>query len=165
VKVIKSLDKYFEEVLMGISLLTIVVLMTLQVIMRYLFNHALSFPEEICRYSFIWLCYLGVSYAVKAGGTLKVDILYVIFPKMQNFLSVLSDAAYVLFSAALLIPGIRVIQTMMELHSKSAAVGLPLWIIYVSLFLGCALTVIRMIEKYVGIAKERREKSKRREDL
>ncbi|WP_130861071.1 TRAP transporter small permease [Bacilliculturomica massiliensis] len=155
-KVIRFLDDHFEEILMSVALMTIVVFMTLQVFMRYIMHHALSSPEEICRYSFIWMCYLGVSYAVKRGEALRVDILGVIFPKIRGALDVISDAFYVIFCAALLMPGVRVIQSMMRLQSKSAALEIPLWIIYTSLFLGCGLAIFRMIEKYIGVIKKKR---------
>ena len=44
------LDKHFEETLLGIFLILITVIIFLQVVMRYVFSRALSWPEEFTRY-------------------------------------------------------------------------------------------------------------------
>lgn len=156
-KALKFLDRYFEEILMSIFLIVIIVMMTMQVIMRYVFNSALSFPEEVSRYSFIWMCYLGVSYAVKKGGALKVDILPTLVPALQKPLDVLGDVFYMGFCVAMILPGITTVQSVMKMGSSSAAIGLPMWIVYLSFLIGSILTVIRMIEKYIVLIRARKK--------
>ena len=156
-KILKFLDDHLEEVLMSIFLVMIIVMMTAQVIMRYVFNNALSFPEEVSRYSFIWMCYLGVSYAVKKGGILKVDILTTLFPKLQKPLDIFGDVLYAAFCALMIVPGFQTVTSIMENGSTSAAIGLPMWIVYLSFLIGAILTVIRTIEKYISLFRGKKE--------
>ena len=58
-KVLRWLDKHFEECIMFANLWIIVCLSTIQIIMRYLFKNSLSWPEEMNRYLFIWFAYVG----------------------------------------------------------------------------------------------------------
>ena len=157
VKVLKWLDKHFEETLMSIFLLIIIVMMTMQVVMRYIFRNALPFPEEVSRYCFIWMSYLGVSYAVKTGGSLKVDILQTLIPALTKPLETLGDIMYAAFSAVMILPGIGVVKRVMEIGSKSAAIQLPMWIIYLSFLVGAVLTVIRTIQKIIAIICSKKE--------
>lgn len=157
-RVIRFLYKHTEEILMSITLVTLVVMMTLQVIMRYVFNHALSFPEEVCRYCFIWMSYLGVSYAVKVGGALRVDIVAVLIPKIAPALNIIGDVFYVIFCGAMTCYGVNVIRSMANLGSRSAALEIPLWIVFLSLLAGCALALIRMIEKYIDLIRSKTRK-------
>ncbi len=45
-----------------------------QVVLRYLFNHPVTWIEEISRYLFVWIVFLGSATAFRAGEHIKVDI-------------------------------------------------------------------------------------------
>ena len=53
------LDKHFEESIMLFLLSVMVILMGLQVFMRYVIARSLSWPEEIIRFGFIWFAFLS----------------------------------------------------------------------------------------------------------
>ena len=53
-KVLRWLDKYFEETVMMIFLAALSCAMMLQIISRFIFQHALPWPEEFCRYCFVY---------------------------------------------------------------------------------------------------------------
>lgn len=158
-KIIKWLDQYFEEVLMMIFLPIIIVMMGAQVIMRYVVGYSLSFPEEISRYSFIWLSYLGVSYAVKTDQALKVDIIHTLVPKLKKPLDILGDIAYFAFFAYMIVPGFNAVMVTKAFGSASPALNIPIWILYSSLLLGSVLACVRMIQKYVKMYLEHKKKN------
>jgi TRAP-type C4-dicarboxylate transport system permease small subunit len=116
--------------------------------MRYLVGNSLSWPEEVSRYSFIWLSYLGLSYAIKKDASLKVDIIHTLVPKLKAPLNVFGDIVLFLFCIAMIQPGYHTILKTMAIGSNSAAISMPMWILYVSLFLGVILSCIRLIQKY-----------------
>ncbi len=68
-KVLHFLDEHFEEMMLVILLAVMTASIFYQVVMRYVFNSAPSWTEELCRYSFIWCAYFGVSLGVKAKCT------------------------------------------------------------------------------------------------
>ena len=45
----------------------------LQVIFRYFFNHPLFWSEELSRYCFVWIVFVGAAIAVKHGAHIGVD--------------------------------------------------------------------------------------------
>ena len=47
----------------------------LQVIMRYVFNNALAWPEELGRYTFILATYIGIVIMTRTSEHLKIDVL------------------------------------------------------------------------------------------
>jgi TRAP-type transport system small permease protein len=73
----KVIDGFFKllEFLVVICLLAMVVMVFGNVIMRYFFNSGISISEEMSRYAFIWLTYLGAMVAMREGGHLGVDTL------------------------------------------------------------------------------------------
>ena len=58
-KVLRWLDKHFEECIMFANLWIIVCLSTIQIIMRYLFKNSLSWPEEMNRLITGRICFRG----------------------------------------------------------------------------------------------------------
>ena len=69
-KIIRWLDQHVEELLLTIFSSVMVAVIFVQVVMRQL-NSSLSWSEELARFCFIWLIYLGISY----GGEKTGDIL------------------------------------------------------------------------------------------
>ncbi|MCD8077414.1 MAG: TRAP transporter small permease subunit [Lachnospiraceae bacterium] len=83
-KVIKYLDEHLEELLMVFFLGVISILIMLQVIMRYFFHHALPWPEEACRYLFVYSSMLSVSYCMAKDKNFVVEFIYDMFPKYRR---------------------------------------------------------------------------------
>ncbi len=63
------------EVLL-VALMAAMVLMVFgNVVLRYAFNSGLVFSEELSRWAFVWMTFLGAIIAVKEGGHLGTDML------------------------------------------------------------------------------------------
>ena len=73
----RLIDLFFKllELLVVLSLFAMVVMVFGNVIMRYVFNSGIPISEELSRYAFIWLTYIGAMIAMREGGHLGVDTL------------------------------------------------------------------------------------------
>ena len=60
------------HVLAAVLLVLAVVMMAVQVTLRLVFNNPLSFPEEVVRYFFVWVVFLGSAVAVTRGTHIRV---------------------------------------------------------------------------------------------
>jgi TRAP-type C4-dicarboxylate transport system permease small subunit len=63
------------EVLIAAALAVMVVLVFGNVVLRYAFNSGIAISEEVSRWLFVWLCFLGAVVAMKEGGHLGTDML------------------------------------------------------------------------------------------
>jgi TRAP-type transport system small permease protein len=63
------------ELLVVLCLFAMVVMVFGNVVMRYAFNSGILISEEMSRYAFIWLTYIGAMIAMREGGHLGVDSL------------------------------------------------------------------------------------------
>lgn len=138
-----------EEKLMSVSLWAIVIIMGIQVIMRYVFSSSLQWSEEISRYFFIWFAFLGMSYAVKKGSHMRIDILEYNLPKLKKPIEILGDLFFMIFAIYMLIHGSKVIIFLKDSGQSSPAMGLPMYLVYLSLLIGFALVICRIVQKYV----------------
>lgn len=78
----KLIDGFFKllEFLVVAMLLAMVVMVFGNVVARYAFNTGIVLSEEMSRYCFIWLTYIGAMVAMREGGHLGMDSLVQILP-------------------------------------------------------------------------------------
>jgi TRAP-type C4-dicarboxylate transport system, small permease component len=73
----KSIDLFFRllELLVVVSLVAMVIMVFGNVVLRYGFNSGITVSDEMSRYCFIWLTYIGAMIAMRERGHLGVDTL------------------------------------------------------------------------------------------
>ena len=73
----RAIDGYcrFLGLLMVIALAAMVLLVFGNVVLRYAFNSGITVSEEVSRWLFVWLTFLGATVALKEHGHLGTDLL------------------------------------------------------------------------------------------
>lgn len=117
-------------------------LVFLNVILRYVFNSGITWSEELSRFLFVWMVFLGAIAALKDNMHLAVTILLDRLPaKAKKFCLVLSHLL-ILFVLCLLLDGSWKM-TVLNLDSKAPATGLPLAFVYgIGMVTGISMAVI-----------------------
>lgn len=147
-KIVRWLDKYFEESVMLVLLGTMLILMGLQVFMRYVLARSLSWPEEMIRFIFIWFVFIGMSYCVRENIHLRVDLLEIGVPRLKKALNVVQDLVFFAFCAYMIRPALAGIGMLMRNGQTSPAMDIPMSLVYASLLLGFVLTMLRFVQKW-----------------
>jgi TRAP-type C4-dicarboxylate transport system permease small subunit len=146
-KIFKLLDEYFE-IAVGcvlISLMTIIIF--IQVVMRYVFQNSLVWSEELARYIFIWLIYLGLSYGAKMMKHIKIDAALSLFPKTARpYVVILGDILFLAFALFIIATSLEIVQKQLILGQTSPALQVPMWTVYAAPLVGFTLTAIRQIQ-------------------
>ena len=70
-----SIHWFFKalELLIVVAMLAMVVMVFGNVVLRYVFNTGITISDEMSRYCFIWLTYIGAMVAMREKGHLGVD--------------------------------------------------------------------------------------------
>jgi TRAP-type C4-dicarboxylate transport system permease small subunit len=63
------------DLLIAAALAVMVLLVFGNVVLRYAFNSGIAVSEEVSRWLFVWLCFMGAVVALKEGGHLGTDML------------------------------------------------------------------------------------------
>jgi TRAP-type transport system small permease protein len=63
------------DLLIAAALAVMVVLVFGNVVLRYAFNSGIAVSEEVSRWLFVWLCFMGAVVAMKEGAHLGTDML------------------------------------------------------------------------------------------
>jgi len=81
-----------------IIMINMLAVVTLQIIMRYVFSSPLQWSEELARFSYGWFCFFGISLATKDRSHLAVTFLVDRLPRrVQHFLNILALAIMLIF--------------------------------------------------------------------
>lgn len=80
----KAIDLFFKllEFLVVACLVAMVIMVFGNVVLRYGFNSGILISEEMSRYCFIWLTYIGAMIAMRERGHLGVDTLVRRLPRL-----------------------------------------------------------------------------------
>jgi TRAP-type C4-dicarboxylate transport system permease small subunit len=151
-RLISGLMRQLEAVI-GVILAVMVVLVFGNVVLRYGFNSGIAISEEVSRYLFVWLTFLGAIIAVHEHEHLGVDTLVKALPRGGKLFCVVASELLMLFAAALLFWGSWK-QTVINMATKSPVSEVPLALIYVAGLVASVLMfalILRNLHKIVFI--------------
>jgi TRAP-type transport system small permease protein len=139
-KVLKVLNSILNGVIILI-LVSMVSLVFLNVVLRYAFDSGITWSEELARYLFVWVVFLGAVVATKEKGHLGVDLLISSVPrKFQKVLYFIANSLIV-FVLTLFIDGLF---KMMEVNKmvSGPATGIPEAVFYLAGIVASILMII-----------------------
>lgn len=129
--IVKSIDKALVPVLSAL-MAGLVIVVTWQVISRYLLRSPSSYTEEIARFMLIWIGLLGAAYAYRVKMHLGLDLLTAKLAGVPRLWAELFSAICVgIFSViVMIVGGVQLVSLVWELKQSSAALGIQMAFIY-----------------------------------
>src|SRR5690606_41089042 len=99
---------YFKalEVVMVLCLAAMSVMVFANVVLRHFFDSGINIAEELSRFMFIWLTFLGAIVAMREGGHLGVDMLVARLSGRPLFYTVVAAQALIALCCAVLLWGL-----------------------------------------------------------
>lgn len=136
-----------EEGIIAALLAAMTLLTFLQVVMRYVFNSGFVWALETTTYMFGWLVLFGMSYGVKKGSHIGIDVVVKLFPAAtQRIIGILAALLCILYAAIMLYGGWRYADTMHTLGVEAEDIAVERWILVSILPVGFALLLYRLSE-------------------
>lgn len=162
----KSKIQKFELWLGGVVLILMVLVVVLQVIFRY-FGNPLSWPEEVARWTMIWVTFAGASYAFKNGGLIRVEFFVNKYfkPGAQKVINIIDMAllavtfGYLLYSSALYM------MLTIKKHQAYNVTQMPYAAVVAALALSGVLCVIFSAKQIVDIARLQKDGANGKEEI
>ena len=151
----KLLNRIYQELeawLIALLLGNMVLLIAVQVVMRYVFSNSLSWSEELVRWCFVWFIWIGVSYGFKQRKHVAVTALVNVLPaKIQAWLNIVVTAVILWFMVKLFLLGWEQITSQIISRQSSIALYWPMsevrvgmrWL-YASLPFGALLSALSL---------------------
>jgi TRAP-type C4-dicarboxylate transport system permease small subunit len=133
--------------LAGIALAAITLMVTVEVVLRTFFSRSFMFVDEVSGYLLVALAFFGATWALEAGGTMRVDFIYERLPKAtQAAMDILFDVVGFLLTALLTAYFVRFVASSIESGiTSSGAIDTPLFIPQLSMVGGMGLMSVTLL--------------------
>ena len=127
----RLLDLYCKLLiaLMAFALATMVVLVFGNVILRYVFNSGITVSEEVSRWLFVWITFMGAVVAIKERAHLGTDVLVSRLSARGKKVCMVLAHVLMLYVCWLVLQG-SLEQTKINLDVLAPSTQLPLAIVY-----------------------------------
>jgi TRAP-type C4-dicarboxylate transport system permease small subunit len=120
------------------------VLVFLNVLTRYLFNHSIIWVEELTQYQMIWVAYLGAGLALREGRHVAVDSLQDLLPgAARTLVRTLVASALAVFLLVLAVLGFQI--AAFTWNQETPVMNVPTGLPYLAIPLGAAAWLLHLL--------------------
>ena len=123
-----------------------VVIAFAQVVFRYVIGYSLYWSEELARYLFVWVSFLGSVIALERGVHIGMDVVVTKLPPgPRRYVEIFSDVSVAAFLVFLTVQGLKM--ALRNMIQKSPALQVPMGAVSLAIPVGTALMGIYMIAR------------------
>lgn len=155
-KVIKRILASGEDELCGVMFIFLMVLLTIQVISRYVFRHSFPWTEELAVFVFVWMSFLGIAGSIKPRRHIRIDAFISILPfKVRKIFLIAADIVFIGFCLYVLPPFMEILGTLGG--ATTPLLKIPKILSYIVIPICFVLTPIRLIQDIIKLIGENEE--------
>jgi len=149
-RVLRLLDRHFEAVIACSCLALVACLVFLQVVLRYGFNTALTWTEELSSFAMVWAVYMGAALAVRERFHIRIMAGVVAMPrKIALLLVVLADLIWLVFNLFMIRVSFEYLGVLWVRTSISPSLGIDMVWPESIVLIGFVLMTFRLVQIYV----------------
>jgi len=149
-KFCKLLDEKLEYWMITFFYVYFIVIVVLEVTLRYGFNKSTIVGEETARHAFIWLSWVAASVAVKKRIHIKITILEnMVSQRNQYYFNFFYNFLFILFCLISMRYVFPIMETQIDYNTLSRAAQYPMWIPYLSVPFGYGMMIFRVVQNVV----------------
>lgn len=143
------IEEHFEKWFLFISLIAMVLIITLQVILRWVGSPTV-WAEELARYIMLYQVWVGAAYAVRENAHIRITALLGKFTGRKKLnIELIVLIIWMIFSVWLTVEGIILVQKIARMGQVSAAMQIPMTIPYASVPIGGFLMSLRLLQQLI----------------
>jgi C4-dicarboxylate transporter DctQ subunit len=144
---LRLLDENGERWLLLIFYCTIVAAIAVEVLRRFLLAYSSLWGEEVARYAFIYLAWVGAAAAIRDRSHIRIDVLVQSVPdRLRAALNVFADLCTLLLAVICLYWSIMPVVTSIEFGSVTHGLRVSMAWFLVAVPLGFGLMVFRLVQ-------------------
>ena len=151
VAALRWLERHLEEAVCCLALSVVAVCVFLQVIMRYAFDTALQWSEEVAAIGMVWAVYMGAALCVRERFHIRIMAGVMALPtKLARIVVFIADALCIAFSVMMLIVGVEYLGVLARFTSRTPRLGIDEFYPQSILVIGYGLILARLVQIYVA---------------
>jgi TRAP-type C4-dicarboxylate transport system permease small subunit len=146
---LENVNDHIDGFVKWIIIVTMVIIPTVmmtQVIIRYVFNYPLGWPEEAARFAFVWLTFMSACAALRRGELAAMGFFIQRMPRHLAFvLTTTSRLSILIFLAVAIYSGCDMTSFVFGRGTRSPVLPIPMWFVYMSLPVGCLFMAYQVV--------------------
>ena len=152
---VDKIGSVLEKIVSCVCVIVMSVLVFINVIARFVFNHSLAFSDEISTYLFVLMSFMGTAIAARRGAHLGLSIVTDrVSPKARTMIGMVMYGVSALFCLLIVIFGIQMVVSQYQLGQESAAMQWPEWIYGSFVPIGAAFAMLAFLQGVFDMAKK-----------
>ncbi|MFT7058460.1 MAG: TRAP-type C4-dicarboxylate transport system permease small subunit [Pseudorhodobacter sp.] len=146
-KLLRILDRNAERWALLVFYVLLVLTMAVEVLRREIFAYSSIWGEEIVRYSFIYLAWIGAAAAVKDRVHIRIDVvMHYLGPTAKTLLYIFGDLVMLAVAVGALYWSFETVQVSFKFGSVSHGLRISMVWFYMAVPVGFSLLIIRLIQ-------------------
>jgi len=144
---LRLLDRNAEKWALLVLYSMLVITMAVEVLRREVFSYSSIWGEEIVRYSFIYLAWIGASAAVKERAHIRIDVLmHYLSPRLKALLYIFGDFVMLAVAIGALVWSFETVMVSWEFGSVSHGLRVSLVWFLMAVPIGFGLMILRLFQ-------------------
>ncbi len=147
---LKAIDKNAERWALLVFYVMLVGTMFIEVVRREMFSYSSIWGEEIVRYSFIYLAWIGAAAAVKERGHIRIDVIMeYISPRLKALLYMFGDIVMAAVAIVALYWSYEAVHVSWKFGSVTHGLRISqVWFLS-AVPIGFALVMVRLVQSFL----------------
>lgn len=147
---LKSIDRNAERWALLVFYTMLVATMAVEVIRREVFAYSSIWGEEIVRYAFIYLAWIGASAAVHERGHIRIDVIFNYVPsRVKALLYILGDVVMFVIAVLALYWSFQTVAVSWKFGSVSHGLRVSMVWFLMAVPIGFALMIFRLVQSFL----------------
>ena len=149
-KIIHWLDINFEAFFGMVAFFTMLLIILYQIFARALVGHGVSWGEEICKFCYVWVSYLGLSYATRNSIHIEIDAVRRLLPeKVQKILMIFTTLVMLWLFIRFFDGALQNVLRNFEKNSRASSIDISANWMYMAGPIGYGLGAIRCVQNLI----------------
>lgn len=141
----RYLSRCIEWIVITIAAV-VVAMVSVEVLLRYVFGQTLYVTEELTRYLMVWLVFLGTALAVRDGSHIHITLLTNRLSARSRYLcKLITHLLVTVFCVILVIEGIRILPD--QLEQMAVTINVSIFWFYLAIPTGATLVIVFLVPK------------------
>ncbi len=147
---LKAIDKNGERYLLLVVYTLVVAVIGIEVVRRFVLSFSSIWGEEIARFAFIYLTWIGASVSVKNRAHIRIDVIYSWVPERHHvWLYMFADVATMAFAVVAFYYSLIPIITSLQFDNVTDGLRINRTFFLAAVPLGFAMTMVRVLQNLV----------------
>lgn len=148
--ILSQLNKYAERWALLVFYVMLVMTMAVEVLRREIFSYSSIWGEEIVRYSFIYLAWVGASIAVKERAHIRIDvIMHYLGPRPKALMYIFGDIVMFIVAIIALYWSYEAVHVSAKFGSVTDGLRVSKVWALMAVPLGFSLMMLRLVQSFL----------------